>query len=268
MEKEMGGLQTGLQKEEDKAHIAAVIRYTFTDDTRNIYESFNLSQKDNNKPDVIIARLEKFVKGLINETLERHIFNPRKQEDGECFDDFLTELKLLSKNCNYCEGCYPGLLRDKIVAGIQSDVVRKKLLSGNELTVEKAINVCRASEKASKGMESLKNDEQSEVAWLKGKSKYGKTSKNNNRGMKIFSDNSKCKFCVRTHPFGRTNCPAWGKKCFKFQGMNHFAKSAVCGANNKKDSEKGKGVNEVQGVENEVGALFLDWAALKPIKEI
>ena len=80
--------------------------------------------------------------------------------------------------------------------------------------------------------------------------------------MKIFSDNSKCKFCVRNHLFGRTNCPAWGKKCFKFQGMNHFAKSTVCGANNK------KGVNEVQGVENEVGALFIDWAALKPIKEI
>ena len=47
-----------LQKEEDKACIAAVVRYTFTDDTRNVYELFNLSQEDNNKPDVIIARLE------------------------------------------------------------------------------------------------------------------------------------------------------------------------------------------------------------------
>ena len=46
-----------LQKE-DKACIAAVVRYRFTDDTRNIYELFNLSQEDNNKPDVIIARLE------------------------------------------------------------------------------------------------------------------------------------------------------------------------------------------------------------------
>ena len=185
---------TRLQREDNKAYIAAIIRYTFTDDTRNIYESFDLSQEDNNKPDVIIARLEEFAKGLINETLEKHIFNSRKQEDGKCFDDFLTELKLLSRNCNYCEGCYPGLLRDRIVAGIQSDIVRKKLLSENELTVEKAINICTASEKASEGMESLKNDEQSKMAWLKGKAKYGKTSNNNNRGMKNFSDNSKCKF--------------------------------------------------------------------------
>ena len=152
----MGGLQTGLQKEEDKAHIAAVIRYTFTDDTRNIYELFNLSKDDNNKPGVIIARLEEFAKGLINETLEKHIFNSRKQEDGKCFDDFLTELKLLSRNCNYCEGCYEN-----------------------------------------------------------------------------FSDNSKCNFRVGIHPFGRNNCPAWGKKRFECQGMNHFAKSTVCGANTK-----------------------------------
>ena len=74
----MGGLQTGLQKEEDKAHIAAVIRYTFTDDTRNIYELFNLLQEDNNKPDVIIARLEEFAKGLINEALEKHIKKTRE----------------------------------------------------------------------------------------------------------------------------------------------------------------------------------------------
>ena len=66
----MGGFSTitGLQKEEDKAY-----------DTRNIYESFNLSQEDNNKLGVIIARLEEFAKGLINKTLERHIFNSRKQ---------------------------------------------------------------------------------------------------------------------------------------------------------------------------------------------
>ena len=96
----------------------------------------------------------------------------------------MTELKLLIRNCNYCEGYYPGLMRDKIAAGIQSDVVRKKLLSENKLTVEKAINICRASEKASEGMESLKNDEQSEV-------------------------------------------------------------------------QKGTGVNELQGVDNEVGAMFL-----------
>ena len=41
--------------------------------------------------------------------------------------------------------------------------------------------------------------------------------------------------------------------------MKHFAKSTVCGVKTEKDSESEKGteVSEVQGVENEVGALFL-----------
>ena len=100
----------------------------------------------------------------------------KARRERKCFDDFLAELKLLSRNCNYCERCYPGLLQDRIVAGIQSDVLRKKLLSEKKLKVENAINICRASEETSEGKESLKNGLQSEVAWLKGKVKYGKTS--------------------------------------------------------------------------------------------
>ena len=38
-----------------------------------------------------------FSRGMVNETLERHLFNSRKQDDGEKFDDFLTDLKILSK---------------------------------------------------------------------------------------------------------------------------------------------------------------------------
>lgn len=126
---------------------------------------FVCKEEVNNKPEVITVRLEEFPKWLINETLERHIFNTRKQEEGECFDDFLIELKLLSRNCNYCEACYLGLLSDWIMTGTQSDVVWKKLLSENELTTEKAINICRTSKKASEVMEALKKDEQkSELA--------------------------------------------------------------------------------------------------------
>ena len=47
----MGGFfhYNWIKKEKDKAYIAAVIRYTFTDDARDTYELLNLSQEDNNK---------------------------------------------------------------------------------------------------------------------------------------------------------------------------------------------------------------------------
>ena len=101
---------TGL-KNEEKSFVAATLRYTFTDETRNIYESLNLTEQEEKDPKVILEKLENISKGIVNETLERHVFNLRQQEEGEAFDDYLTELKLLSKTATivttatleYCE---------------------------------------------------------------------------------------------------------------------------------------------------------------------
>lgn len=99
----------------------------------------------------------------------------------------------------------------QIVAGIQSDVVQKKL-SEHELTVEKTINICWALVKASVGMESLKNNKHpNEVAWVKAKANSGKnTNIKDSKDIETYSEN-KCKFCPSNYPFGRKNCSAWGK---------------------------------------------------------
>ena len=76
--------------------------------------------------------------------LWRDSFNSKRQEEGEKFDDFLTEIKLLSKNCNFCDACYPSLFRDRIVSGIFSDEVIEKLLSEKDFTLEKAMEACRS----------------------------------------------------------------------------------------------------------------------------
>ena len=64
---------------------------------------------------------------------------------------------VLSKNCNFCStnGCFEGLLRDRIVAGIKNDKIREKLLSEKALTLLKTIDICRLCEKASDGMAAL-----------------------------------------------------------------------------------------------------------------
>lgn len=91
-------LLTGLEGKDDK-YINA--RNTFTSETRTIYQSFNLTDEQSQNPETIMTSLETLARGIINETMERHVFNSRNQEDGEKFDDFLTDLKILSKNCNF-----------------------------------------------------------------------------------------------------------------------------------------------------------------------
>lgn len=63
---------TGLYNVLDKPFVAATLWYMFTDETWNINKFFNLSEEDNDKPEVIIVLMEELSKGLINEKLERH----------------------------------------------------------------------------------------------------------------------------------------------------------------------------------------------------
>ena len=141
---------------------SAMLRYTFTDETRNIYESLNLSETDAKDTEKIINVLEKFAEGIVNESLERHLFNSRCQEEGELFDDFLTDIKILSKNCGFCGSCHDSLVRDRIVAGINDDQLRKRLLADSKLDLQKAGNICRSYEKATQGMEAL-NESKTEI---------------------------------------------------------------------------------------------------------
>ena len=58
----------------------------------------NLTNDEKKDPAVIIKKLEEFSKGTINETMERHTFNSRIQEDDEPFDDFHV-IKAPSRLC-------------------------------------------------------------------------------------------------------------------------------------------------------------------------
>ena len=210
--------------EQSKEYQCALLRYTFTDETRNVYESFNLSTEDAKDPKKILEALETFSRGMVNETLKRHLFNSRQQDDGEKFDDFLTDLKILSKNCNFCDNCYPGLLRDRIVGGIQDDKIRQSLLADNKLTLEKAEHLCRAGEKAVEGMSTLKGNnkiKEDAVSFVdsrgpkrQGKKQFPSLPQNAAATSCPHPTPARsCKFCLRTHHFGRNNCPAAGKRC-------------------------------------------------------
>ena len=232
----------------DPEYQCAMLRFTFNEETRNIYESLGLSKDDSKNVYKIIEAIEKFAKGIVNETLERHTFNNRIQEDGEKFDEFLTDLKILSRNCNFCENCHNSLIRDRIVAGVNDDTLKQKLLAHDSLTLEKAENMCRAHEKAKEGVDQINDQKEKGVNAIQ--KRFRSSSDTFKAKQKLpTSDQRVCKFCSRRHRWGRDNCPAWGKKCKTCSKLNHFSSSSMCKGQQSMDS--------VEQDEIDMDSLFL-----------
>ena len=99
-------------------------------------------------------------------------------KDDETFDQYMTELKNLASTCEFGE-LHDGLLTYKIVDGIRSEKVCDVLLrKGAEMTLAKAINICRTDEITKLQMKEMSSDREVNVI----KKKYGKTSRHKNQG--------------------------------------------------------------------------------------
>ena len=84
-----------------------------------------------------------------SEIVERFRFNTRIRNSGESVQAYLAELRRLSEHCNF-GNTLDNMLRDRIVCGINSPAIQKKLLSEKALTLDKAVSLAVAMEAASR----------------------------------------------------------------------------------------------------------------------
>ena len=95
--------------------------------------------------------------------------------------------------------------------------------------------MCRASEKAVEGMNHLRNEKGKTesvqaVSYNQPKPVYQhyQYQKQRNQSRTPARPPAICRFCVRSHPYGREHCPAWGQTCSSCKQRNHFAASSIC----------------------------------------
>lgn len=131
-----------------------------------------------------------------NKTYERYQFHRIKQQQDEPFEDFLQKLREQVRKCSFASD--DEFITDQIVLGLKSEETRQKLWIEDELSIEKAIKICRTAERANKQISEL-NDEY----------KVNKINKQ-----------FKCKRCGLTH--GPRRCPAFNKECKKCGRRGHF----------------------------------------------
>jgi hypothetical protein len=175
----------------------------------------------------IFKKFEDYCKPKRNLIVERHKFNTRRQNPGEPVDHYITDLKTLAASCEY-GNLVNDLITSQLVAGIQSD----KLREGSELSLDKAVDICRSHEVTQKQMKLFHGE--CEVDTVNKRRTDKRASQSSAAGEKVFRNKQDkdgkterpnvlaCRNCGRNHEARK--CPAYGKECYKCQKKNHFAK--------------------------------------------
>lgn len=225
---------TGLQ-DQPEDYKCALLLHSIGIEAMRIYNGMKFGEgEDRNKMADILAKFDQHFLGQTQEFFERFQFNRRSQESGESIDEYVSILRNMAKTCGFCDCMRELLIMDRLLLGITDDKTREELLSTHELTLAKAIEICRAKEAATLHMKALKNEEINKLQ-VKETSKYKKhgNHKSNRKGEKGQADDMragtmKCHFCTRVHVMKKESCPAWGKTCTACGTKNHFQASRKC----------------------------------------
>ena len=207
---------SGLAEEAAGKQVQA-LTLCFSRDTLAIVQNLGLTEEQKGNAQAIIDAIQRYLKGHINESVERRNLRRRTQQHGESFDDFLVALRELVKTCNYCSNvCTEKHVRDQIIEGLLDGDTVEDLLQEADLTLPKAISICQAREAAKKQRANLATQQWESVAAVQRR-----------QDDKPRSNHPTCPGCgAKPHPTGRNQCPAYNQTCHHCHKVGHFAK--VC----------------------------------------
>ena len=179
-------------------------------DCYNIYKRLPLDNENKEKIKSILDALEEYFKPNLNVTYERFIFNTCDQQNHESIDEYVNKLRGLSETCEFGT-LRDSLIKDRIVLGTKNKQVQVTLLNQKDLTLDKALSLCRNSELTEQHLIRI-NDASTVRAVQKSIHKKEKERK---------LDQISCEYCGLKH--AKRKCPAYGKTCRKCNKKNHFA---------------------------------------------
>ena len=175
---------------------------------RDIYNTWTLTADEKKLLQTYFEKFKAHVKPETNIVFARYKFHIRSQRAEETFDKFVTDLKLMVKDCEYDKP--DEMVRDRIVIGVNSQKVREKLLEeGSQLTLQKSVTIAHNHELSQHQLKTMSEQTDLEVKQEVHSIRHSSRS---------FIKN--CLFCGRGHP--RKQCPAWGSDCENCGKKNHW----------------------------------------------
>ena len=211
----MFSIASGLSKKSERVQVATLL-HVAGPKALEVYNAFTWdSEGDEHKIGKILEKFETYCKPRKNVTWERHIFNTRNQQMGESIDQYLTDLKTKARSCEFGDLC-DSFIRDRIICGITCDKTRGRLLREGDITLQKAVDICRANEAMTLQLKTISNPATANITM---------ETEIHPIGHKLKKETTKppCNRCGLRHTPYQT-CPAQGAECYKCGRKNHFAK--------------------------------------------
>ncbi|XP_060084332.1 uncharacterized protein K02A2.6-like [Ylistrum balloti] len=192
---------------------------------RNIFSTWTIDQNEAKKLETYYTRFETYVKPRSNIIYNRYKLQSRKQNEGETFEHFVTDLQVLVKDCEYADN--ENVVRDQIVFGIRNPKVREKLMSiGSTLTLALALDCVRNYEMSHTQARTINEASSGTAAYVNVIRKGNKSKhKRKEETRKEYAPKEKEILCSKCgYPSAHKSCPASGQTCKKCGRKNHFAR--------------------------------------------
>jgi hypothetical protein len=244
-----------LDSKADKRKVMVLLNQIGTDGLA-VYNTFNWDDAgDEYKLAKVFEKFHAHCNPVQNETFERHLFKCRVQQGEETIDQFVTDLRRLSVNCNYGT-LRESLIRDQVVSGVADADVKERLLRESDLTLDGAVKLSRAAEASKAHLKGLagatggasgvsKSDAEVHGVHQRGQrgswrgGKRGAPRGNGKAASKWSGkpeSRSKCTRCgFSYHKFGK--CPALDKECLQCNKVGHFSSCCRSSVPNSKQKD-------------------------------
>ena len=191
------------------------------------------------------------------------MFNTRNQQVGETIDQYLTDLKTKAKSCEF-GAITDSLVKDRIVCGILDDGTRSRLLREPDLSLQKALDICRANEATTTQMKLLTATSSIKHVGTEDTSDVYTVEKQKHKGkLQLDKKKQQCGRCGNWHT-RQQSCPATGIECHKCGRSNHFAK--MCRSTTRKPKIHSISVKKILRAMK--SCSLLQWNMIKPTIEI
>ncbi|GBO01190.1 hypothetical protein AVEN_223882-1 [Araneus ventricosus] len=116
-----------------------ILLHVIGEECLEIYNTFDeVSSASMNE---ILAKFEAYFIPQRNITYERQNLFLLVQREGQAVDDFITELRMQLRNCDY-GSLSDSVLVDQLVRGLRESRLRERLLRVPDLDIKKAVPCC------------------------------------------------------------------------------------------------------------------------------